>query len=219
MIYNYVKINVKNQGGSMVKYKYTLTWLILFAIALAIAAVTMGTEGMPDIYNPGVIVGAVLVLFCCPAFIYDKKNTEKYKLKQEEKKLQLELQRKKFETIVKQQGLDLERQKIAIEQEKAKLEAKIKDPFKYCVNCGKQIEQTASICPFCGSILKKEPETTAHAMPHTTPQPTQQIIIQQAPKPNIWKQLVAWIISEVAYCIMFMVMTTLMIVMTFLFLI
>ncbi|MFW9826655.1 MAG: hypothetical protein ACFFEY_03435 [Candidatus Thorarchaeota archaeon] len=198
----------------MVKYKYTLTWLIMFAIALVIAIILMGPGGEPDITNPGIIVGAVLVLFCCPAFIYDKKHTENYKLKQEEKKLKLHMEQERIQAALKQQHLDLERKKLAIESEKIELAQRTRQDFKYCTNCGKQIEYSASVCPFCGFLLEIKSENVIQ----TTPQPPQQIIIQEAPKPNIWKQLGAWIISEITYCIIFTIMMSLMIVMMFLFL-
>ena len=51
----------------MVKYKFNLILLVCFAVAIGIAAMFMGGEGEITTYNPGVIVGAVIVVLCCPA--------------------------------------------------------------------------------------------------------------------------------------------------------
>ncbi|KKL25256.1 hypothetical protein LCGC14_2407150 [marine sediment metagenome] len=62
----------------------------------------MGDDGEIGMYNPGVIVGAVIVILCCPAYLYDRKHTEEYKLKQEKVKFQLQLQQKRLETALGQ---------------------------------------------------------------------------------------------------------------------
>jgi len=136
----------------MVKYKFTIIWFILFFTAMTIAILTMSGSEEQDQYNPGVIMGAIVVLLCCPAFIIDYRHTEKYKSKQEEKKLKLQLQQKQLEVAIKEKELDFEKRKISIELAEKQLSNK-EVITKFCPFCGKEIGEVASICPFCGMDL------------------------------------------------------------------
>jgi len=200
----------------MVKYKFTLILLVFFAGAIGIAAMSMGPEGEIGMYNPGVIVGAVIVMLCCPALIYDQKHTDEYKMKEQERKLQIQFQQKRIETAMKQQDLDLEKQQITLSQQKAVANGEAS--LKFCIFCGKQIDQNAVICPFCGAepIQEEGSSQTSRPLPQTqVPQPP--IIIQQAPKQSIWAQLGAWIIQQIVYFIIISVMTVFMVVMLIIF--
>ncbi|MFW9897196.1 MAG: hypothetical protein ACFFD7_15445 [Candidatus Thorarchaeota archaeon] len=201
----------------MVKYKLTLILLVFFAIAIGIAAMFMGSEGEVTMYNPGVIIGAVIVILCCPAFIYDQRHTDEYKLKQEEKKLQIQYQQKRLETAMKQQDLEIEKQQVALNQQRAMIEDRGKGMLKYCTYCGKQIELELSICPFCGSNVAKEVNVTQLSQIQSESKKETPIIIQQAPKQSIWAQLGAWIIQQIVYFVLISVMTVFMVVMLVLF--
>jgi hypothetical protein len=127
----------------MVKYKLTIIWFILFFTAMTIAILTMTGSEEQDRYNPGVIMGAIVVLLCCPAFIFDYKQTDKYKHKQEEKKLKLQLQQKQLALAIKEKDLELTEKQLAHKEVIT----------KFCPFCGKEIGEVASICPFCGMDL------------------------------------------------------------------
>ncbi len=105
----------------------------------------MGDDGEIGMYNPGVIVGAVIVILCCPAYLYDRKHTEEYKLKQEKVKFQLQLQQKRLETALKQQDLDIEKQQLTLSHQRVAIETQGNGIGKFCFFCGKAIDQRAVI--------------------------------------------------------------------------
>ena len=86
--------------------------------------------------------------------------------------------------------------------------------------CGKQIDQRAYICPFCGADLVhkvklKTPESTLPEKSQARIQPP--VIIQQAPKPNIWAQLGAWILQQIVFFVIISAMAVFWIVMMLVF--
>lgn len=83
-------------------------------------------------YNPGIIVGAIIVILCCPDYLYDSKHTEEYKLKQNETKLESQLHQKKLETAIKQQDLNIEKQQITLSRHNDIAESEIEP---YCSDC------------------------------------------------------------------------------------
>jgi hypothetical protein len=199
----------------MIKYKFTVILIALFIIGCTIALTTWSGGTSEDVYNPGIIVGAISVLLCCPAFIFDYRSTEKFKEKQKERQLKMQLRQQELAMAIQQQGLDLEQKKIYLKQQKIKLEEKSEaQPIKkYCVYCAKEIDPLAKICPFCGSEVPQVKTTNSQQSQESrisTQAPP--IIIQQIQQPSFKKRLVEWIVSEILYCIIVSVLMTFFIV-------
>ncbi|MHA2339612.1 MAG: hypothetical protein ACXACX_20085 [Candidatus Hodarchaeales archaeon] len=123
---------------------------------------------------------------------------------------------------MRQQELDLERQRITLDHQRVMSIQNSQGGLKYCINCGKQIEKLVSICPSCGKDLSEELILTRVSQPISReplqPQAQSPIIVHQTQRQSIWSQLLAWILSQIAFLIILPVFMVFIIVIFMLFL-